>query len=120
MLKYATKYSQTHPNRVVTHGSTEPVVTALELGGFEIRDLFLCGFNPDCGSVIVDSQERARAAAAAREPGYATKITHTPEFGDWCVDYNRREMDGSERSRFITDIVLNDGTVAMKDGRRTR
>jgi len=117
MYKYANKYSHSWPNNVVVHGATEPILTVLELGGFEIRDLFLIGFNPDCGSVIVDSEQRAREASAALEPAYATKV-EVVDYGDWEVTYDRRDLDGSEPSRFITGVTLTDGTVVMKDGRR--
>lgn len=118
MLKYAdSKWVQVRPNRVVTHGSTEPVLTVLDVRGFEVRDLFLIGLNADCGSIIVDSESRARNVEAALEPAYAVMVKPYCD-GDWVADYTRRDLDGSERDRFFKTIVLKGGRVVMRDGRR--
>lgn len=118
MRKYASKYTKLHANDVLTFGATEPVLTVLEVRGYELRDVFLIGLNDDCGTIVVATESRAENAAAALEPAY--KATVKPFRDDWAVDYARRDLDGSEPSRFITDIVLKNGTVVLRDGRWVR
>lgn len=105
-----------HPDGVVTHGVTEPVMTILELRGFDLRDMFLIGLNKNGGTILLPTQERALAAQAALEPAYRVLVKQTRE-GHWEARYDRREMDGTVRNRFVTDVVLKDGTVVIKDGR---
>lgn len=110
-----------HPNGVFTHGATQPVLSVLDVQGFELCDLFLIGLNDGCGSIILPTESRAENAAAALEPAYATKVVRFGRTGDdWAVEYSLRDLDGSEPSRLITDITLTDGTIAMRDGRRIR
>jgi hypothetical protein len=104
-----------HANGVVTHGSTEPVLTVLELRGFEVRDLFLIGFNDNCGSIVVETEERAEQIATALEPAYRVKIK--AERDCWFAQFDRREMDGTVPSWLITDITLKDGRKVMENGR---
>lgn len=100
MLKYANARTRTHPNQVVTFGATEPILTALDVGGFPIRDLFLIGINDLCGSIIVDSEQRAREAAAALQPGYEVKVS--PFGPDWAAKYSLRDRDGQAPERLVT------------------
>ncbi|QBZ72089.1 hypothetical protein SEA_KRADAL_193 [Streptomyces phage Kradal] len=105
-----------HANGVVTHGSTEPILTVLELRGFELRDFFLIGFNDNCGSILVETQERALAVKQALEPAYAVEIEN-PERRAWSAKFDRRTMDGTVPSWLITDITLKDGRKVMENGR---
>lgn len=118
MRKYENKYTRTHANDVVTFGASEPVLTVLEVRGYELRDLFLIGVNEDCGAVVVATESLAENAATALEPAYRTTVV--PFRDDWKVDYSRRDLDGSEPNRFITDIVLKDGTTVLRNGRWVR
>jgi hypothetical protein len=68
------KWVRTHPNHVYTHGSMEPVLSVLDVRGFELRDLFLIGFNDSCGTLVLPTESRAENAAAALEPAFATKV----------------------------------------------
>lgn len=113
------KWVKVHADGVVTHGSTEPVLSILDVRGFAVEDLFLIGFNDNCGSILVETESRAQNAAAALEPAYLAKV-HQDERGNWNVVYDRRELDGSVGSHFITDLVLKDGRQVIKDGRWVR
>ncbi|WP_030423264.1 hypothetical protein [Streptomyces sp. NRRL F-5065] len=117
------RWVKTHPNNVHTHGSTEPIMTVLELRGFELRDLFLIGFNDSCGSIVLPSESRAENAAAALEPAYETRV-HLMGSRDgedvWATDYTRRALDGTTLSAFITNLTLTDGRQVIKDGRWVR
>lgn len=120
MNKYVTnRWIKAHPHNVATHGSTEPVLTILDVRGFEIRDLFLIGFNDSCGSIIVETEGRANDVWAALEPAYKVTVKRL-ENGDWSADFDRRALDGSVPNRFITDLTLKDGTVVLRDGRWVR
>lgn len=119
MAKYASRWVRQHPNGVFTHGATQPVLTVLDVQGFEVRDLFLIGLNDDSGSIILPTESRAQNAATALEPAYATKVApFGPQGQDWAVEYTRRDLNGSAPSRVLTDLTLTDGTVAMRNGRR--
>ena len=121
MRKYlGSRFVHARPNNVAVHGATEPIFTVLDVRGFEVRDLFLIGFNTDCGTLVVDTEERARAASGALEPAYKTKVYFQAHTSDWWVDYDRRDLDGSEPNRFITDITLKGGRQVMRDGRWVR
>ncbi|MFD5065638.1 hypothetical protein [Streptomyces sp. NPDC058394] len=122
MQKYADhKLVKSHPGNVATFGATEPVLTVLDVRGFEIRDLFLIGFNDSCGTLIVPTESRAQAAQAALEPAFNTTVKpFGPQNGDWAVEYTRRDIDGSEPNRFLTNVTLKDGTVALRGGRWVR
>lgn len=111
------KYTTVHANGLVTHGATEPIMTVLDVRGFEIRDMFLIGMNRQCGSIIFPTQGRALEAKAALEPAYAVRVEPFEHTGDWAAIYDQREMDGTVPSWFIRDIALKDGTVVMRDGR---
>ncbi|MET8275733.1 hypothetical protein [Streptomyces sp. NPDC005096] len=117
------KWVRTHPNRVCAHGSTEPVLSVLDVRGFELHDLFLIGFNDSCGTIVLPTESRAENAAAALEPAFATQVYL---FGNrdgedvWATDYTRRDIDGSEPNRFLTNVTLKDGTVVLRDGRWVR
>lgn len=113
------RYTTVHADDVVTFGATQPVLTVLDVGGFEVRDLFLLGASADCGQIIVGSESRALNIEAVLEPAYAVTVRQLT-CGDWAADYSRRDRDGGEPDRFITGITLKDGTVAMKDGYLTR
>ncbi|MFE7442372.1 hypothetical protein ACFU7X_18195 [Streptomyces chartreusis] len=120
MQKYATnKWTKVHADGLVTFGSTEPVLTVLDVRGFEIKDMFLIGFNDNCGSIIVPTEQRGSELRAALEPAYRVEVQRM-ENGDWEAKFDRRQMDGTVPSWLITDITLKDGTVVMKDGRWTR
>lgn len=106
-----------HENGVVTHGSFEPLMTILELRGFELRDMFLIGFNTNCGSIIVPSEQRANEVQAALEPAYAVTVSFMGREACWEAKYDRRQLDGSVPSWFVRDITMKDGTVVMRDGR---
>ena len=60
-----------HGNGVIVHGSMEPVLSVLDVRGFDLRDLFLIGFNDNCGSIVVETESRARNIEDALEPAYA-------------------------------------------------
>lgn len=116
MSRWSCPWATTHANGLVTSGSTEPILSVLELRGFEIRDMFLIGLNPDCGSIIFESEARAWEVKAALEPAY--RVTVKPDFGgDWSADFDRRQSDGSVPDWFVRAIALSDGTVVMRDGR---
>jgi hypothetical protein len=122
MSRFATsRWVKTHPNRVYTHGSTEPILSVLDVRGFEVRDLFLIGINDSCGTLIFPDESRADNAAAALEPAFATTVHPfgNPGQGLWATDYTRRALDGTTLSAFITDLTLKDGTTAIRDGRWT-
>jgi hypothetical protein len=75
MSRFATnRWIKTHPNNVYTHGSTEPILSILDVRGFELYDLFLVGLNDSCGAIYFPTEDRARAAAQALEPAYATEV----------------------------------------------
>ncbi|WP_177198657.1 hypothetical protein [Streptomyces colonosanans] len=117
------RWVKTHPNGVYTHGSTEPVLSVLDVRGFELRDLFLIGLNDSCGTIVLPTESRAENAAAALEPAFATRVYL---FGSrdgqdvWATDYTRRALDGTTLSAFITDLTLKDGRKVIKDGRWVR
>ena len=110
--------TKSHPNGLVTFGATEPILTVLDVCGFELRDMFLIGFNDNCGSIVFPTEERANEAKAVLEPAYRVKVW--AERGQWFAEYDRRELDGSVPSWLVRDITLKDGTVVMRDGRWTR
>jgi hypothetical protein len=119
----ASPHTKAHPNGVVTHGALEPVLTVLEFGGFPLRDLFLIGFNDSCGSIWVETESRAENVAAALEPAYACRAkphSHGGVTVAWEVTFDRRELDGTVPSHFVTDVTMEDGTVVIKDGRWVR
>ncbi|MBB1260393.1 hypothetical protein [Streptomyces alkaliterrae] len=111
-----------HPNGVYTHGFLEPIMTVLDMRGFELHDLFLIGLNDSCGTLVLPTESRAENAAVALEPAYATRVYH---FGSrdgedlWATDYQRRALDGTTLSSVLTDLTLKDGTVVIRDGRWT-
>ncbi|WP_086706892.1 hypothetical protein [Streptomyces antimycoticus] len=95
------RWVKSHPNNVYTHGSTEPVLSVLDVRGFELRDLFLIGLNDSCGTIILPTESRAENAAAALEPAYATRAYLFGNRGDedvWATDYTRRALDGTTLS----------------------
>ncbi|MGW3321112.1 hypothetical protein [Streptomyces virginiae] len=108
MAKYATnKLIKRHLDGVFTFGATQPVLTVLDVNGFQLADLFLIGLNDDCGTLVLPTESRAGNAAAALEPAYATKVVPFGRRGeDWAVEYSRRNLDGSEPDRVLTNIVL--------------
>ncbi|GGX40423.1 hypothetical protein [Streptomyces noursei] len=114
--KWSCPWATTHADGLVTSGSTEPVLSALELRGFEIRDMFLIGFNPDCGSIVFESEARAWEVKAALEPAY--RVTVKRDLDDWVADFDRRQSDGSVPDWFVRAVALSDGTVVMRDGRK--
>jgi ribosomal protein L23 len=91
-------------------------MTVLEVRGFELRDLFLIGFNDNCGSILVPTRERAEEIRVALEPAYAVEVEEL-ETGDWSAKFDRRSMDGTVPSWLITDITLKDGRKVMEKGR---
>ncbi|WP_331755873.1 hypothetical protein [Streptomyces sp. NBC_01643] len=117
------EWVRTEPNGVCTHGSTEPVLSVLDVRGFELHDLFLIAFNDSCGTIVLPTESRAENAAAALEPAFATRVYL---FGNrdgedvWATEYTRRDIDGSEPNRFITNVTLKDGNVVLRDGRWVR
>lgn len=121
MQRYQSKWTKTHAAGVVTFGATEPVLTALDLAGFELRDMFLIGINDDCGTLVLPAEERAHAAAAALEPAFAAVVKpFAGSGGDWSVQYTRRDRSGSTPDRFVTDITRKDGTATKAAGRWIR
>ncbi|MFD9072824.1 hypothetical protein [Streptomyces lasiicapitis] len=120
MRKYATGYGvRVHADDLVTFGETQPILSVLDVAGFEVKNLFLIGRNAHCGQIIVESESRAMNIQAALEPAYKVTVKQRAN-GDWAADYSRRDPDGSAPNRFITNVVLKDGTVALKDGRVVR
>lgn len=119
MSRYGqSRWVKTHPNGVYSHGSTEPVLSVLDVRGFEVGDLFLIGLNDNCGTIVLPTESRAQNAAAALEPAYATTVKKSGPCNEvWAVDYTRRTLDGTELSAFITGLTLKDGTVVIRDGR---
>ncbi|MFH8558920.1 hypothetical protein ACH4FE_35760 [Streptomyces celluloflavus] len=122
MQHYATNHLvKVHPNGVLTFGSTEPVLSILDVRGFELRNLFLIGINDNCGNLIVPTEARALSAQAALEPAFETKAKpFNPKHEDWSVEYTLRDLDGTVRNALLTDITLTDGTRVVRDGRRVR
>jgi hypothetical protein len=124
MSRFGTsRFVKTHPNNVYTHGSLEPVMSVLDVRGFALHDLFLIGFNDSCGTLVLPTESRAHNAAAALEPGFATRVyLMGSKDGEeaWATDYTRRALDGTTLSAFITNLTLKDGTVAIRDGRWMR
>ncbi|MEU7088067.1 hypothetical protein [Streptomyces achromogenes] len=117
------KWFKPHPHRVYTHGSFEPVLSILDVMGFELRDLVVMGFNDNCGTLLLQTESRAENAAAALEPAYATTVEHHGPFSEgeaWAVNYTRRALDGTELSAFIANLTLEDGRQVIKDGRWVR
>lgn len=114
------RWVKSHPNDVYTHGSTEPILSILDVRGFELRDLFLIGLNDSCGTLVLPTESRAENAAAALEPAFDTRVhlfgSHDGE-EVWATDYDRRALDGTTLSSFITDLTLTDGRQVIKDGR---
>jgi hypothetical protein len=124
MSNFATsRWVRTHPNNVYTHGSLEPVLSILDVRGFALHDLFLIGFNDNCGTLVLPTESRAENAAAALEPAFATRVYL---FGSrdgedvWATDYTRRALDGTTLSAFLTNLTLKDGRQVIKDGRWVR
>ena len=113
------RWVKAHVNGLATHGATEPILTVLDVRGFDIRDMFLIGLNDNCGSIIVPTEQRANEVWAALEPAYKVTVKQL-ESGDWSADYDRRNLDGSVPSWLVTDIVMKDGTVVMRNGRWVR
>ncbi|MFJ6792018.1 hypothetical protein [Streptomyces angustmyceticus] len=75
MSRFGTsRWVKTHPNGVYTTGSTEPVLSVLDVRGFELRELFLIGINDSCGTLIVPVESRAENAAAALEPAFNARV----------------------------------------------
>ncbi|GGZ22067.1 hypothetical protein ACFW6E_38065 [Streptomyces olivaceoviridis] len=114
------RWVKSHPNNVHTHGSTEPILSVLDVRGFELRDLFLIGLNDRCGAIVLPTESRAQAAAAALEPAYETRVYLMGKRGGedvWATDYTLRELDGTTLSAFITNLTLKDGKQVIKDGR---
>ncbi|WP_432095673.1 hypothetical protein [Streptomyces sp. bgisy100] len=117
------RWVKSHPRNVYTHGSLEPVLSILDVRGFELHDLFLIGLNDSCGTVVLPSESRAENAAAALEPAYETRVYllgHRDGEDVWATDYTRRALDGTSLSAFITDLTLKDGRQVIKDGRWVR
>jgi len=108
-----------HPNGVVAIGNLEPVLTVLEFGGFKVEDLFLIGLNDSCGSIWVETESRAENVSAALEPAYSCKVKRHDDRGvtAWEVTFDRRELDGTVLSHFVTEVVMKDGRTVIKDGR---
>ncbi|MFB6805443.1 hypothetical protein [Streptomyces sp. NPDC056387] len=107
--------TKTHANGLATFGATEPILTILDVRGFELRDMLLLGLNEDCGSIVVATEERACAAKVALEPAYQVRVR--TERGQWFAEYERRQPDGTVPSWMIRTITLKDGTIVMRDGR---
>ncbi|MFE4692099.1 hypothetical protein ACFRH6_18845 [Streptomyces sp. NPDC056749] len=114
------RWVRTQPNGVYVHGATEPILSVLDVRGFELRDLFLIGINDSCGTIVLPTESRAENAAAALEPAYETRV-HLMGRRDgedvWATDYTRRALDGTTLSAFITDLTLKDGRQVIKGGR---
>lgn len=108
-----------HVNGVVTHGSTEPILTVLDVRGFDVCDLFLIGSNSNCGSIWVETESRAENIRAALEPAYAVKVEYMGR-GCWSATFDRKEMDGTVPSWFVTDITMKDGRKVMEKGKWIR
>jgi hypothetical protein len=113
------RWTRTHPRNVYTVGSTEPILSILDVRGFDLYDLFLVGINDSCGGIHFPTESRAREAASLLEPAYATRVHTDGKPGEmwWIVDYDRRALDGTKLSSFITDLTLKDGRQVIKDGR---
>ncbi|WP_254745522.1 hypothetical protein [Streptomyces cucumeris] len=113
----SSRWTHRHPDNVITHGSTEPILSVLDFRGFELRDLFLIGMNDNCGTLILPTEERAQEAARALRPGYTVNVEKARRGDDWWATYDRAEIDGAVGSHFITDLELKDGTIVIQDGR---
>ncbi|WP_318199203.1 hypothetical protein [Streptomyces sp. SCL15-4] len=117
------RWFKTHPQRVYTHGSLEPVLSILDVRGFELRDLVLMGLNDSCGMLLLQTESRAENAAAALEPAYATTVERPRPYSEaeaWAVTYTRRALDGAVLSAFIANLTLEDGRQVIKDGHWVR
>lgn len=112
------KFVKGHANGVVTHGSTEPILTVLDVRGFDVRDLFLIGTNDNCGSILVETESRAENIKAALEPAYAVEVEDLGH-GCWSANFQRRRTDGVVPNWFMTNIILSDGRKVMENGRWT-
>lgn len=113
MDRYAhSKWATAHDHGVFTFGATQPILSALELGGFEVRDLFLMGMDEDYGAIIVEDQQRAEEVAAALEPAYTVTISpEDPEGrtdGHWKATYTLVPQ-GGEPARMLTNLKPVDG-----------
>lgn len=106
-----------HENGVVVHGTAEPLLTVLDVTGVPVEDLLVIGLSPDCGTVVVESEERAKVIRQALEPAYAVQVQQDGE-GDWCVAYDVRRPDGTARQHFTPEFDFNSGGPAAKDGGR--
>jgi hypothetical protein len=101
---------------VYVHGFTE-VLDLLRDEDFQMREMFAIGFTLGAGRLIVETEERAKAAAAILEPEYEAVICRNEPLDDWMISYSRRNPDGPNRSYLIADLTLTDGTDAIKNGR---
>lgn len=113
------KFTKEHANGVVTHGATEPVLTVLDVRNFDVRDLFLIGFNDHCGSIMVETRERAESIKEALEPAYAVTIEQPEGRPYWEAKFDRQMMDGTTPSWFVRNITMKDGRKVMEDGKWT-
>lgn len=118
--RWRSRWMTVHANGVVVHGVSEPVLSVLDVRGVVLRDLFVIGFNANCGSIIVPSRERADEIKAALEPAYSVAVAFMGRDACWEAKYDRRELDGLLPSWLVRDVVMADGTVVMRDGRWVR
>ncbi|MFH9016475.1 hypothetical protein ACH4C6_34645 [Streptomyces sp. NPDC017943] len=117
------RWVKTHPNNVHTFGALEPVMSILDVRGFALHDMFLIGFNDNCGSIVLPTESRAEEAAAALEPAYKTEVELMGvRDGEevWATEYTRRAADGTTPPAFINNLTLKDGRQVIKDGRWVR
>ncbi|WP_309049078.1 hypothetical protein [Streptomyces sp.] len=96
------------------------MLSVLDVRGVALRDLFLIGFNRNCGSIIVPSKERAGEIKAALEPAYKVTVSCMHRDACWQAEFDRRELDGAVPSWLVRDVTLADGSTAMRDGRWIR
>ncbi|WP_437052093.1 hypothetical protein [Streptomyces sp. enrichment culture] len=95
-------------------------MTVLDVRGIALRDMFLIGFNDNCGSIIVPTEARAREIKSALEPAYQVTVAFMGRDACWEAKYDRRQMDGTVPSWLVREITLKDGTAVMREGRWIR
>lgn len=101
MRKYHNEHTKLHENDVVTFGFTEPILTILDVGGFSIENLFLISLEPEVGTILFDTRDRAERAARILEPGYEAKVERFDHTTDWSVEYVKRDFEGVHE--FVTE-----------------
>lgn len=109
-----------HANGVVTTGTTEPILSILDLAEFDLYDLYLIGINADRGRIFFPSQDRAAAAGRALAPAYTVTVSPLKSPAGhrfWTTSYTRHVTGGGPQpAHVVTDVTLKDGSVVRRGG----